>query len=40
MSTPSRLKGEYRNAQHGGCSMFTPSRLKGEYRNAQHGGFQ
>ena len=38
MSPPGRPKGEYRNAQHGGCLMSPPGRPKGEYRNAQHGG--
>ena len=28
MSTPSRLKGEYRSAQHKGSPVTTPSRLK------------
>lgn len=31
MSPPSRLKGEYRSAQHGGLPMSPQSRLKGEY---------
>ena len=39
MSPPSRLKGEYRRAQHGGTAVSRPpSRLKGEYRRAQHAG--
>ena len=38
MSPQGRPKGEYRNAQHGGCLMSPQGRPKGEYRNAQHGG--
>ncbi len=39
MSPPSRLKGEYRRAEHEGePGTSPPSRLKGEYRRAEHEG--
>ena len=38
MSPQGRPKGEFRNAQHGGCLMSPQGRPKGEFRNAQHGG--
>ena len=35
MSLPGRPKGEYRSAQHAGCSISLPGRPEGEYPSAK-----